>query len=136
VAFEFNSSIKFAVTTPDIPIKISPYINDFAPLPAEAEQTAELAIIRGVSLVNTYIDKLEEKYPRTDLRMALAELLSKRSFFTRTAYECMLTASSTPYDVPAPKRDYTCGGAVKWGAGDADNMQVFLANIMMKEEMK
>jgi hypothetical protein len=134
VVFPGNFTLKFAVTTPAVAIKISPYISDFAPLPEGAERTAELDIIKGVAAVNTYIDRLEEKYPRTELRLALAELLSKRSLFTGTAYECMLTTSSTPYQVPPPKKDYTCGGAFKWGAGDADNMQTFLANILMRQD--
>jgi hypothetical protein len=134
--------LSFRINTPDIPITLVPAISGgetggFLPLPEGAERAAESAIKEAIKSTHAYIDGLEEEHPRTDLRIALSEMLSKRAFFGNTLYECLLSKTETPFDLYETQIDYTCGGAFRnefYPNTPITNMQSYLAELLEQQK--
>lgn len=134
--------LSFRINTPDIPIELVPSISGgetggFLPLSKGAENAAESAIIKAIESTHAYIDKLELEHPRTDLRIALSEMLSKRAFFGGTLYECLLSKTETPFQSDEAQIDYRCGGAFRnefYPNTPITNMQSYLAELLAQQE--
>ena len=135
-----TSPITFTIYMPRIPITSSLTMDSFAPVPDSLEREVETSIIKAVEATGRYIDSLEAKRSRTDLRIAFSELLTKRAFFARTPYECMLAATDTP--LPERKdisRDYTCNGGFKNALNPNQritNMQSYLSDLYVQQQNK